>query len=54
MSTYNDLLTTARAAARKVAARKVAARMRRAELTQARRDCGLVRGRDSMGRVIWE
>ena len=49
MSTYNDLLTTARAAARKVAARK-----RRAELTQARRDCGLVRGRDSMGRVIWE
>ena len=34
--------------------RRTASNLARRERDQVRRDCGLVRGRDSLGRVIWE
>ena len=34
--------------------RRIARNAARRARDQVRRDCGLVRGRDSLGRVIWE
>lgn len=34
--------------------KRTARSLARRERDQVRRDCGLVRGRDSLGRVIWE
>ena len=36
------------------AAKRIARNIARRERDQVRRDCGLTRGRDSLGRVIWE
>ena len=35
-------------------AKRTARNLARRERDQIRHDCGLVRGRDSLGRVIWE
>ena len=42
------------AAERVADAKRTARNLARRERDQVRRDCGLTRGRDSLGRVIWE
>lgn len=54
---YDAALAADQAAERKVLRaedRRIARNKARCERDQVRRDCGLVRGRDSLGRVIWE
>jgi hypothetical protein len=36
------------------AAKKAQSKANRKALEQVKRDCGLVKGKDSMGRTIWE